>query len=169
MKSIPGLERLREASWRRKLTPEEEAQLQSLLAADPEAQADWRAEAALNETLEHLPSAPVPSNFTARVLQGVHRESRAVSRRRRPQGWALFHWRLRWLPRAAIVILMLGGGLVTYKQHDIRQRREAMAESVVSFSELRAVVTPEVLENFDAIQAMSQNPSADEDLIRLLK
>jgi len=167
MKSIPGLEQLGEASWRRKLTPEEEAQLQSLLATHPEAQADWRAEAVLNEALEHLSPAPVPSNFTARVLDAVERESRR-SRRTRPRGWALFHWRLRWLPRVAIVTLVLGGGLLTYKQHEIRHR-EAMAESVVKVSELRSVVTPDVLENFDAIQAMSQNASADEDLIRLLK
>ena len=44
------------------------------LAAHPEAQADWEAEAGLNDALGRLPDVAVSSNFTARVLQAVERE-----------------------------------------------------------------------------------------------
>ena len=69
MKKDLQYEALREASWRRKLTPEEEQQLRLWLAAHPEAEAEWEAETALNEKLAALPEVPVSSNFTARVLE----------------------------------------------------------------------------------------------------
>src|SRR5262245_19120401 len=59
---------LLEASWRRKLTAEEEAQLRAWLVAHPEAQADWDEEALLTQQLERLPNAPLASNFTAQVM-----------------------------------------------------------------------------------------------------
>jgi hypothetical protein len=48
-------ERWRELSWRRDLTPAEQAQLRVWLAGHPEALADWQAEAALNRALDQLP------------------------------------------------------------------------------------------------------------------
>ena len=63
--------------------------MRAWLAAHPEAQADWEAEAGLSEALGQLPDAPVPSNFTARVLQSVERES-AAERRRRSRKWQLW-------------------------------------------------------------------------------
>ncbi len=166
MKSTPGFQELREASWRRKLTDSELAQLQAFLAAHPEAEAEWQADATLNEALARLPASPVPSNFTARVLGAVERVEQAGRRPRR--GWALFQWRLRWLPRAAAAILVIGGALLIY-QHDLTAKRIARAEDLVRLSELPALATPDVLENFDAIQKLSQTASADEDLIRLLQ
>ncbi len=167
MKSTPGLIELLEASWRRKLTQAEQAELESLLRTHSEAREEWRAEAALNEALNGLPGAPVPSNFTARVLAAAERESRA-GEEARGQGWGIFQWRFRWLPRAAAVILVVGLGAMTW-QHDLKEKRTARANSLARFSELSAVASPEVLENFDAIQAMAHTPSADEDLIRLLQ
>ncbi len=81
MSNDPTYNRLRELSWRRKLTGAEEAELRAWLAAHPDAQADWEAEAGLNAALGRLPDAPVPSNFTARVLQAVEREAAAELRR----------------------------------------------------------------------------------------
>ncbi len=164
MKSPPGFEDFREANWRRKLTPEEKAQVRALLAAHPEAEADWQSEAVLGEALRRLPSAPMPSNFTARVLAEVGREAKASEASKR-RGWSLFHWRLRWLPRTAAAILVAGAGLLIY-QHDVTARRTARAEDLRRVSEM---ASPDVLADFDAIHAMSQSTSADEELIRLLQ
>ena len=166
MKSDPLFQRLREAAWRRKLTSAEEAELRSLLARDPQAQADWQAERRLTETLAELPPAPVPGNFTARVLGAVERENRRGSAR---PGWALFQWLLRWLPRTAAAILVLGVGLLVY-EHDVSSRRTARrAQDLVIVSELPPVASPDLLENFDAVQAMGQTASADNELIQLLQ
>lgn len=169
MKNNPGFERFRQARWRRKLTAAEEVELRSFLAEHPEAQADWEAESRLAELLDGLPAPPLPSNFTARVLQAVERENLAGSRAER-DGWSLFHWRLRWLPRVAAVALVAGVGLLAW-EHELSSKRaaKARAEDLVFVSEVSAVATPELLENFDAIQNLGETASADEDLIRLLQ
>ena len=165
----PGFERFREARWRRELTAAEAADLRSFLAEHPEAQADWEAESRLAEMLDGLPAPPLPSNFTAQVLQAVERENIAGSRTQRG-GWSLFHWRLRWLPRIAAVALVAGVGLLAW-EHELNSKRaaKARAEDLVFVSEVPAVATPELLENFDAIQKLGETASADEDLIQLLK
>ena len=66
-----------EASWRRSLTDDEQARLDSWLRVHPEMHNEWEEESALNRMLEELPEAPVASNFTARVLQAVQREAAA--------------------------------------------------------------------------------------------
>ncbi|HEY5910491.1 MAG TPA: hypothetical protein VJA21_07780 [Verrucomicrobiae bacterium] len=167
MKTDPVLERLREASWRRKLTPAEEAQLQSLLAAHADARADWAAEAALNGALNRLPAAPVPSNFTARVLDAVERETRTPAKTRH-FGWSWLNRPLRWLPRTAFVVLVVGVGSIAY-HHDVIEKRKARAQSLLTVSELPAMASPEILEDFDAIQAMGQAPAADQELLSLLQ
>ena len=70
---------LREKSWRRKLTAGEEASLREWLAEHPEAKRDWEKDLQLTEALEKLPDVPVPSNFTARVLEAIERESEPAS------------------------------------------------------------------------------------------
>src|ERR1700690_4482069 len=71
MKDEPLQNPLRELVWRRKLTEAERAGLR----APPETQADLEFESLLTEGLARLPDAPVPSNFTARVLQAAEREA----------------------------------------------------------------------------------------------
>ena len=64
MKETPEDELMRlslRASW----TPEEEARLESLLAASPEARATWEEDCALGQALQSLPDVPLSSNFTA--------------------------------------------------------------------------------------------------------
>src|SRR3954469_6162170 len=88
---------LREAAWRRNLTPEEQASLRAWLAAHPDAARDWEQDHRLTAILAGLPPAPVSSNFTARVLQAIDRDT-AASARRRPVPWS---W--RWLvPKATL-------------------------------------------------------------------
>src|SRR5947208_6334307 len=107
MKDSPLYHRLRELSWRRVLTGAEEAKVLAWLAEQPEARSHWEVEAGLNEALARLADAPVPSNFTARVLQAVEREGAGV--RRAPMPW-LGWWRagLSWLPKTALAAVVLG-------------------------------------------------------------
>src|SRR5438105_13622263 len=80
MANDPLYNHLREINWRRKLSAAEARQMRQWLEGHPEAHADWEAELALGEGLGRLPDAPVPSNFTARVLQAVGREQAVEGR-----------------------------------------------------------------------------------------
>jgi hypothetical protein len=166
MTDDPIYSRLRELSWRRRLTGREEAELQAWLSAHPEAQADWDAEAGLSASLSRLPDAPVPGNFTARVLQAVERE--AVAGRRRPEGQLLnWLWR-RWLPRVAFAAVVVGVGLVSYREAKDTHRKN-LAESVAVVSAVSSLPSPEILKDFDVIKALNPTPPPDEQLLSLLQ
>jgi anti-sigma factor RsiW len=166
MTNDPIYNRWRELSWRRHLTGAEEAELRAWLAARPGAQADWDTEARLNAALGRLPDVPVPSNFTARVLQAVEREAAAELRRgerKRP-----FWRRLRWLPRAAFAAMVLGAGLVSYRQIQAARFAE-YAHSVVAVSDVSSLPGPEILKDFDAIRASNPTSLPDEQLLAVLQ
>jgi hypothetical protein len=162
MSNDPMYQRLRELSWRRQLTGPEEAELRAWLSAHPEAQADWEAEAGLNVSLSRLPEAPVPGNFTARVLQAVEREAAAELRGREGK-WLIWPWR-RWLPRAAFAVVILGAGFVSYQQVDAANRRK-LADSVAMVSAVSSLSSPDILNDFDAIRALNSTPPPDEELL----
>src|SRR4051812_9597255 len=124
MQNDPLYTRFRELGWR-KLTPAEDAELRAWLAAHPEALADWETESTLTDALGRLPDAPVPSNFTARVMQSIDREATAAARPR-TGGW---HRLANLLPRAAMAAVVLCAGLLTFHQyqsyqHQVVQREE---------------------------------------------
>ena len=156
----------RELAWRRKLSPAEDAQLRSWLAAHPEAQADYGSETALNEALDSLPDAPLSSNFTARVMQAVKADASAA-RPQRSVGDFLPSV-LRWLPRTALVTLTLGVALISY-EHFREAHRIQMARDAAVVSEVASLPTPKGLEDYDVIRAMNQSPTADEDLLKILQ
>jgi anti-sigma factor RsiW len=162
MSNDPMYQRLRELSWRRRLADPEEAELRAWLAAHPEAQADWDAEVGLNATLSRLPDAPVPGNFTARVLQAVERDAAAELRGREGR-WLVWPWR-RWLPRVALALVVVGAGFVSYQKVDAANRRK-LAESVAVVSSLSSLPSPDILKDFDAIQALNSTPPPDEELL----
>jgi anti-sigma factor RsiW len=161
MNSDSDYNTLREEAWRRKLTPAEEEALRRWLSAHPESQGDWELEGGLNQALERLPDAPVPGNFTARVLRAVELDA-AQATRRRPSFWS----QIPWLPRVAFTALALGAGLFAYHHAQVQQHRKQMvaALTVVGVSSLPA---PDVLKDYDAIQAMGQT-SADDELLAAL-
>ena len=167
MKHDPVYHRLSELSWRRELSPAEQQELQSWLAAHPEAQAGWEAESALNEALRQLPDAPMPSNFTARVLQAVEQDAAA---RQRHQGWFGRFWQAppRWLPRAASAALLLALGLVSYNA-GARARHRQLATSIEAVARVSAAPSPALLKDFDAIRALPPSPPPDVELLALLK
>jgi anti-sigma-K factor RskA len=116
----------------------------------------------LRKLLARLPDATVASNFTARVMQQIDLEES-----RRAHRWN-FNW--NWhalLPRIAVtaaVVLFAGG---TFHHYELASQRAKLAKNVALVAETQ-MPSVEALQNFDAIQRMSQ-PRADEELLALLK
>jgi len=166
MATDPFEKALRELNWRRKLTPAEEAQLQAWLSENPESLADWENELALSEALGRIPDAPLPNNFTSQVLRAAELEI-ASEERVRGTGITLRRFWLRWVPGMAGVALVLGVGLISY--HQIQESHRIQLVRSVSTLEAASLPGPQVLEDFDAIHAMSKPPTPDEELLRLLQ
>jgi hypothetical protein len=158
---------LRETNWRGRLSAAEEAQLRSWLLEHPEAGKEWEIEKALTQALNGLADAPVSSNFTARVVQAAQREAAAADRASKPIESA-WRWWVRWMPQAAGATLAIALGLVSYA-HFREARRVELVRSVTTVTQVASVPSPQALEDFDAIQAMSQKPTADEELLKVLQ
>ncbi len=157
--------KLKEASWQRKLTPQEELELNAFLAAHPETETDWNHDAALTECLQQLPDAPVSSNFTARVLQAVELEETRISRVQ-IRGWTAWRTGLRWVFRSAIAGSFACLGFFVLSQHQLSQQGESVRNVTVATTSSKV----EWLEDFDAIRRMSRVQSpADEELLAALK
>jgi len=157
----PDYQRWRELAWRRRLT---EAELAQLRAANPEATADAEAEAALSDALARLPDAPVPSNFTARVLQELEREARRPATRSRDWSWV---WRV-FVPRAAVASLVVGASLFAYHRHQ-DARHIAVGASIRTVAGVQLQPSPLALEDFDVVQKLDTTPPAHRDLLAWLQ
>lgn len=166
MNPDPVLTRLREISWRRELTAAEQSELRAWLAAHPEGQADWAAESDLNALLNQLPAAPMPSNFTARVLQAVEAGPVAAERSRvQPSGrW----WRVLWPRTAFTVVITLGLVWFAYQRHEATRRAE-LARSLIAVADVRSLPSPQMLADYEAIRRLSPTPGADEELLVLMQ
>jgi hypothetical protein len=156
---------MREKSWRRRPSGAEESELKAWLANHPEAQADWETDIRLTEALNRLPDTSVPSNFTARVVRAVERES-AITRPR-----ALFgRWSLgKLLPRAAVAAVIMGAVLLTYHERNIAERRAELVQSVKMVSGVPSLPSPDILQDFDTIQKMGTEAGPDQELIALMQ
>jgi hypothetical protein len=159
MKDEPLQNPLRELVWRRKLTAAEQAGL----GAQPEVQADLEIESCLSEALARLPDAPMPSNFTTRVLQAVELES-AVRPRTTRWTWI---WRVL-VPRVAVVAVVITFTSLGIHHYELNARHAALARNVVLVAEAQSLPSVDALKNFNAIQRMSQ-PRADDELLVLLQ
>ena len=151
---------LRESLWRRQLTDAERAELR----ARPETAADLELESCLSEMLAKIPDAPVASNFTARLMQAVEREESRPSRR----------WSFRWnwhalLPRVAVTAAVVLFAGVTFRHYELTSQRAALAKNVALVAGSQPPPSVDVLDNFDAIQRLSQPAHADEELLALLQ
>ncbi len=167
-------QQLLERSWRRPLTPPEQAELRAWLEAHPECRAGWETEAALNQALRRLPEPPVSSNFTARVLQAARREAAAAAGqgRQSPARWlALLRDRwlpVRWLPATALAAVLVAAGLFSYHRFNFN-KHQAMAQSLAAVAEITSLPSPAILKDFDAILALDNAPQADEELLALFQ
>ena len=142
--------------WRRKLSEAGRKDLQ----AQPELELDARLAAALAE----ISDAPVPSNFTARVLAAVELEEAATAR---PRGWA-FQWQRLW-PRVAVATAILIFAGVSFQRYENHSRQAAMATTIAMVVSTPTVPNVDALENLDAIQRMSQSGHADGELLAALQ
>ena len=157
---------IKEAGWRRALNGDEEAALQRLLAAHPEARQAWVEEAALNRLLQRWPAPPVSSNFTARLLQAVQN---APVRR----SWRDWLAPAQWLPegrawRVAMCSMMVCLGLFSFRESQVLHRLR-MARELAGVSRLAALPPMEWLKDFDTINGISRVKVADDDLLAALE
>ena len=165
MGTDPIYEKLREISWRRKLSSGEERELREWLAAHPEAQESFESEAVLTEALRKIPDVPVASNFTARVLQAVEREANAEARTKqsRSRGWRSLP---RWLPKLASGTVVVMVGLFAYlHNNNVEAKQRALAQRMAGVP----LPSPEILTNFDAIRIVSATAAPDEQLLALFQ
>jgi len=153
-----------EANWRRRLSPAEEAKVHAWLAKHPERRAEWEAESGLGHLLDQLPDAPVPSNFTARVLQAARREAaRPVPRPFLAELWQ------RLFPRPAagvawaVVMLCLSGLAIQQSRQNAREQRAA---GLAALGRAAGLSDPNLLADFDAIRHLPQPD--DEELFVVL-
>ena len=145
-----------ELLWRRKLSGAERAALRG--------QPELELEARLTEAMARLPNAPVPTNFTARVLAAIELEE---ARSARAKGWR-WNWH-SFLPRfaaAAAVLLLAGLGVQRY---ELARERAEMTRSLSLVASARTVPSVEALENLEVIQRMSQPAQADAELLAALE
>jgi hypothetical protein len=162
------LNKLRDAAWRGKLTPAEEARLQAHLVLQPDEQADWEEDLALTSAIRAVPNAPLSSNFTAQVMQAVACEQREVERRGPVASpwrawWHRFHTRLAW---AALILLGGPTALLFYQNAS----QKAFVRNVAEVSTLAALPGAEVLQDFEAInQLRHASAASDEALIEMLR
>jgi hypothetical protein len=158
--------KLCEVAWRRQLTGEEKARLQSYLLVHPEAHDDLDEQIALSKLLSNLSDSPISSNFTARVLQSIDFENVDPTERSHPFRTWLVRLRL-WLPRFALAGLVVGLGGLGFQQHRLYSLREK-ATSVEIVSKV-ATTLPDVQmwEDFDAISKLGQTavPSSQDEIL----
>jgi anti-sigma factor RsiW len=168
MGTDPIYERLREISWRRKLSSGEERELREWLAAHPDSQESFESEAGLTEALRKIPDVPVASNFTARVLQAVEREANAEARKKqsRWKGWRRLP---RWLPRVASGTVVVMAGFLAYLHNLHNNNVEVKQRELVQRMAGVPLPSPEILTNFEAIRIVSATPAPDEQLLALFQ
>jgi hypothetical protein len=116
----------------------------------------------LRELLSHLSDAPVASNFTARVMRAVELEDSQAARK---HGWR-WNWHAL-LPRAAAIATVVIAAGFAFHQYDAASRRAEITKSVMIVASAQKLPSVEALQNFDAIQRMSQPVHADQGLLAL--
>jgi hypothetical protein len=144
-----------ESLWRRKLSGAERAELR--------ARPELELEARLTDSLAQLPNVPVPSNFTARVLDAIELEEARSARSAKASGWR-WSWHLL-LPRVAVTAAVLLFAGVGFQRYEAGLHRAEMAHSLSVVASAKTVPSLDALNNFDTIQSMSQSGRADTELL----
>lgn len=147
----------RESLWRRSPAGRKRAEL--------DGQPELELEARLTDALTRIPDAPVPSNFTSRVMDAIDLEEARPARSKR---WS-WNWHA-WLPRAAAVMAVLLFSAIGVEHYEtVQYHRTEMAASLHTVASTSAVPDVEALNNFDTIQRMGQSAHADTDLLAALQ
>lgn len=149
---------------KRPLTPDEQARVESWLAAHPSDRTRWTEETRLSAALRRLTEPPVPSNFMARVWQDIEAVERKPSAAE--TGWRTW---LRWPALAqqfALAVLLLTAVVVVQGR---RARSPGqVARSIEQVATLARVPSVELLKDFEAISRLNQS-AADVELLAALE
>lgn len=164
MNQNPTETRMRELLWRRVLTHAEQSELRALLEAHPDLAERHTEELALNRLIERLPDAPVPTNFTARVMQDIGREEAATAREERPS----VSWLQRLFPKLAFASVLLAAGLFAW-QRNLSYHRQRDASDIAAVVGSKDLLSVEVLQNFDSIEKLGHGVPPDTELLSLLQ
>jgi anti-sigma factor RsiW len=145
---------------KRPLGPDERACLERWLAAHPADRRRWAEETALADALQRRPEPPVPSNFMARVWQGIEAEERHASRRE--SGW---HTWLRWpsLAQQFALAVMLVAAVMVFQGRRARSPAQ-VARSLEQVGTLASLPNVALLKDFEAIRRLNQT-AADVELL----
>lgn len=164
---------------RRRLTTQEERQVDNYLAEHPESKASWEEDLELALLLTQPTPAPVSSNFTNRVLEAVEVEERAARRSASREFPKLRSWWRGFATAGAALVV----SIFVYQQYQTAQR-EALAKSLELVSGVTAAMSPatrskptgprptpplpslEMLQDFEAINHLGETP-AEVDLALL--
>jgi len=163
--------RFHEISWRRRLSPAEQAELQAWLEANPASREEWEAEMALASVMDGWAEPLVPSNFTARVLQAIEHET-AESVQVGPSWWSRLTHRTGWVLSGSLAALLVLTSVLLQNHHLQKQHelaKQELLKSVILVSAVQVLPNTEVLTSFDAIRALSTAPPPDEQLLALLQ
>jgi hypothetical protein len=161
MNPDPTYQRWCEIAWRRPLTEAEQAELRAYLGAHPELQLEAELDEKLNQILAQT-APPVSSNFTARVWQEIEREQ--------PSGNVLRSDATKWgwrklLPRLAVVVVLVVGGLVLYRQQVVTRQNE-LAQAARQMAQVEDWSVTVWLTDFETIASLSPVAAvADEELL----
>lgn len=156
---------LHEILWRRPLNPAERTALQRWLSEHPGERADWEAELALAGCLDQLSAVPVSSNFTARVLEAVDRESTVPTPGSPARSvWLSFRF---WARAGAALSLVTALGLFLGHRQRVEGRAE-LARCVAVAVEAARVPGVEALTDFETIQRLGHATPVDEELFLTL-
>ncbi|HXF09401.1 MAG TPA: hypothetical protein VN625_01360 [Desulfuromonadaceae bacterium] len=116
----------------------------------------------LSDALSRLPDAPMPSNFTARLMQAIDLEESAAQRSVRRWNWHAL------LPRIAVATAAIMFTGIAVRQYEASSQRHAIADSLAMVS-TQPMPSVDALKNFDVIRRMSQPAHADDELLALLQ
>ena len=156
----PMFEELLALRLKRPLTPDERACLESWLAMHPADRLRWAEETALADVLHRLPVTPVPSNFMARVWQGIAAEERHASRTE--TSWRIW---FRWpsLAQQFALAAMLVAATVLFQGRRTRSSAQ-VARSIEQVATLARLPSVALLKDFEAISRLNQS-AADVELL----
>lgn len=158
-----------EAAHRGRLSLSELQRLARQRGWPPEPVEELRREILLHRLLTSLPSVPVSSNFTHRVLAAVERET--ATRRPAWRDWLARSWPRLVAPATAAAAILIYLGLAHH--HNLNQRAQlaasvhAVAALVSAPANAAEGLDLEIWDNFDVILRMG-SVAPDNDLLRII-
>jgi anti-sigma factor RsiW len=140
---------------RRPLTESERAELEGWLTQNPDEREHWKTEMDLTTALRTLRAAPVPTNFTARVMAEIRRTAKMS-----PDSWR--RTALRWLAdwRHALPLATALGALALtlgIQAHHRAQVRTEVAQGI-ELLPLEGLAQMQLWRDFEPIQTLPHGP-----------